>query len=210
MLASSGKTSVGWSWRLEMLEGNWCWNPQGLLLAFSGNLSSRYYSCTILLKTSGWESADRLLFYSKRTFWYPFSLFSITYQKKPPQVNLAVEEAQGSCSSFQDQKIEMIPIVVMQEGWKTVGMKFGFRVQDMVDDPEEVSQPRWKAFFFSLRPSDRYVPAIKPGMYLLTLRFSNFSHNQFSYIPLIFTQKVKEPVFLCQFFHATSWFFEFF
>jgi len=58
------------------------------------------------------------LFYSKRTFWYPFSLFSITYQKKPPQVNLAVEEAQGSCSSFQDQKIEMIPIVVMQEGWK--------------------------------------------------------------------------------------------
>ncbi len=31
---------------------------------------------------------------------YPFSLFSITYQKKPPQVNLTVEEAQGYCSSF--------------------------------------------------------------------------------------------------------------
>jgi len=38
----------------------------------------------------------------------------------------------------------------------------------MVDDPEEVSQPSWKAFFFSLFPSDRYVPDIKPGIFPLT------------------------------------------
>jgi hypothetical protein len=65
----------------------------------------------------------------------------------------------------------------------------------MVDVPEEVRQPRWKAFFFSLCPSDRYVPDIKPGIYILTPRFSQFSYNQFWYITLILTPKKSKNRF---------------